>query len=65
MPGHTAHRTFNTGDEPLTYLSVVVANAGHDYEVIAARGNFRQVVVDVDGQPTMIDRASFLESLSR
>jgi oxalate decarboxylase/phosphoglucose isomerase-like protein (cupin superfamily) len=54
----------NTGEVPLTYLSVVLADAGHDYEVIAARGNFRKVVVDLDGQPTMLDRARFLESLS-
>jgi len=65
VPRHTAHRTMNTGEVPLTYLSVVLADAGHDYEVIAARGNFRKVVVDLDGQPTMLDRAGFLESLSR
>lgn len=44
VPGHTAHRTMNTGEEPLVYLGVYPARAGHDYAAIAER-NFRQVVV--------------------
>ena len=35
VPGHTAHRTINTGDMPLTYLGIYPARAGHDYGVIA------------------------------
>ena len=55
VPGHTAHRTINTGAEPLVYLGVYPARAGHDYGVIAKR-NFRSVVVKRDGQPNMMPR---------
>lgn len=55
VPGHTAHRTMNTGSEPLAYLGVYPWNAGHDYGAIAER-NFLKVVVDRDGTPTLEDR---------
>lgn len=60
VPGHTAHRTMNTGKTPLTYLGVYPAKAGHDYNAIA-KNNFRCVVVDRDGKPTMIERKDFQE----
>lgn len=43
VPGHTAHRTVNTGSSPLVYLGVFPARAGHDYAPIAEH-NFRQIV---------------------
>lgn len=55
VPGHTAHRTMNVGAVPLTYIGVYPARAGHDYSTIAAK-NFRCLVVERDGQPTMIQR---------
>jgi glucose-6-phosphate isomerase, archaeal len=55
VPGHIAHRTINTGKEPLVYLGVYPAQAGHDYGAIAER-NFLSVVVEIDGKPTLIDR---------
>lgn len=55
VPGRTAHRTVNVGDEPLTYLCFYPWKAGHDYGAIAER-NFRHVVVDVDGTPKVIER---------
>ncbi len=58
VPGHTAHRTINTGSEPLMYLGVYPANAGHDYASIAVT-NFRSVVIAVNGQPTLIPRADY------
>ncbi len=64
VPGHTAHRTINTGDDPLTYLGIYPATAGHDYGTIATR-NFRHVVVAVDGKPTLLQRSHFLASLSQ
>lgn len=63
VPGHTAHRTINTGDEPLVYLGIYPAQAGHDYGAIAER-NFHSVVVDVDGVPTHMSRAAFLGQLA-
>jgi glucose-6-phosphate isomerase len=55
VPGHTAHRTMNTGTVPLVYLGIYPSNAGHDYAAIAAN-NFRKIVVDCDGKPEMKDR---------
>lgn len=60
VPGHTAHRTMNVGHTPLTYLGVYPAKAGHDYGAIAEK-NFRCVVVERNGQPTMIERKEFLK----
>ncbi len=58
VPGFTAHRTLNTGTAPLVYMGIYPAMAGHDYSTIAER-NFRSIVVDLDGVPTMIDRADY------
>jgi glucose-6-phosphate isomerase len=55
VPGHTAHRTMNTGSVPLVYLGIYPSNAGHDYGAIAGK-NFRKIVVERDGRPAMIDR---------
>lgn len=56
VPGHTAHRTMNTGNAPLVYIGVYPSNAGHDYGAIA-RNNFRMVVVDRNGVPAMLPRS--------
>lgn len=58
VPGHTAHRTMNVGNTPLTYIGVYPAKAGHDYSTIA-KTNFRCVVVERDGKPVMIERKNF------
>lgn len=55
VPGHTAHRTVNTGAEPLVYIGVYPSNAGHDYGAIAQK-NFRKLVVERDGRAVLIDR---------
>ncbi len=57
VPGHTAHRTINTGDRPLVYIGVFPSDAGHDYARIAER-NFRKVVVESGGRPEVVDRDS-------
>ncbi len=59
VPGHTAHRTINPGTEPLLYLGIYPANAGHDYAALA-RSNFSKVVAEQQGHPIMLDRAAFL-----
>lgn len=56
VPGHTAHRTMNTGDVPLTYFGIYPANAGHDYGAIAER-NFLKVVIEENGAPALRDRS--------
>lgn len=62
VPGHTAHRTINVGDVPLTYLGVYPARSGHDYGAIADR-NFSQVVIHNFDEPTVMSRRQFLETL--
>jgi glucose-6-phosphate isomerase len=64
VPGYVAHRTINTGSEPLTYLGIFPAGAGHDYGSIAER-NFRNVVVAENGAPTLAPRATYLANLAR
>jgi glucose-6-phosphate isomerase len=56
VPGHTAHRTMNVGDTPLTYLGIYPAKAGHDYASIAEK-NFNSIIVERDGKPTLIPRS--------
>ncbi len=55
VPGHTAHRSINTGLEPLVYIGVYPASAGHDYGSIAKQ-NFRKVLIERDGHPLLLDR---------
>lgn len=62
VPGHTAHRTVNVGHEPLVYWGILSSEAGHDYGTVGAR-NFSKVLVDVEGTPTLLDRAAFLTKL--
>lgn len=54
VPGRYAHRSINTGHEPLITFYVFRADAGHDYGTIETRG-FRQIVVEADGAPAMLD----------
>lgn len=62
VPGRTAHRTVNTGSEPLSYLGVYPARAGHDYGFIADR-NFRNVVIAGSDGPQVLNRRAFLAGL--
>ena len=62
VPGYTAHRTINTGQEPLVYLGVYPAEAGHDYGVIAER-NFQYVLVEIKGQSVSMERCQYLNRI--
>jgi glucose-6-phosphate isomerase len=64
VPSATAHRTVNIGSEPLVYIGVYPADAGHDYETIA-KGNFHHVIVERNGAPALIARNKYLEELNR
>lgn len=57
VPGGTAHRTVNTGSIPLTYVGIYPARAGHDYKTIMEK-NFRHVIVNRNGMPTLVERAA-------
>lgn len=50
-----AHRSVNvSASEDLVFYYVCPGNAGHDYGTIERKG-FRKLVVERDGQPTVID----------
>lgn len=54
VPGRWAHRSINTGDEPLVMFFVYRADAGHDYGTIEEKG-YRKIVVERDGKPAVLD----------
>lgn len=62
VPGWTAHRTVNIGEEPLVYWGIFPSEAGHDYGAVGER-NFRIVVVEKENQPTVMERSAFLREL--
>jgi glucose-6-phosphate isomerase len=49
IPPSWAHRTVNTGDEPLIFLAVCPADAGHDYASIERDGFAGRVVAPAEG----------------
>lgn len=53
VPPFWAHRTANTGAEPLVFLAVYPGDAGHDYGSIETTG-FSGLLVDRNGVPTLI-----------
>jgi len=57
VPGHIAHRTINTGPEPLLYLGITPARAGHDYGP-PDRPLFRHAVVESGGRPALVPRTT-------
>lgn len=54
VPGRYAHRSINTGTEPLITFYVFRADAGHDYGSIEEKG-FRKNVIEQDGLPVIVD----------
>lgn len=49
VPGHWAHRSVNTGDEPLVFYAVYIGDAGYDYATIAEHGFPVRVVAGESG----------------
>jgi glucose-6-phosphate isomerase len=46
VPGHWVHRSVNVGCEPFVTLFCYNGDAGQDYEVIAAAGGMKTLIVD-------------------
>jgi glucose-6-phosphate isomerase len=63
VPAATAHRTVNTGSEPLVYIGVYPALAGHDYSSPA--DNFSSVIVHQNGAAVVLDRAAYLAAINQ
>ncbi|MHB8064717.1 MAG: glucose-6-phosphate isomerase [Ruminiclostridium sp.] len=54
VPARYAHRTINTGNEPLVTFFVFRADAGHDYGTIETKG-YRKLIVEKAGKSEIID----------
>jgi len=54
VPPTYAHRSINTGNEPLITFFVFRADAGHDYGTIETKG-YRKLIVEKDGKAEIID----------
>jgi len=61
IPGGWAHRTVNTGDEPLVFFAVWSIDAGHDYEAYAERGFAKLILAGEDG-PRVVDNPSYVKA---
>lgn len=62
VPGHAAHRTINTGSEPLIYWGILSSEAGHDYDYVR-QNPFKKVVIHSDSGPIIMDRAQYQKKL--
>jgi len=58
VPPRFAHRSINTGKEPLVFLAIYPSDAGHNYGVIKEKG-FAKIVVERNGKPTVIDNPNY------
>jgi glucose-6-phosphate isomerase len=54
VPGRWAHRSVNSGTEPLVTFFVFRADAGHDYGTIETKG-YRKLIVENEGKTEIID----------
>jgi glucose-6-phosphate isomerase len=54
IPGETAHRLVNTGDENLVVGACWPSDAGYDYDEIAQHG-FSARLFEKDGKPVLIN----------
>jgi glucose-6-phosphate isomerase, archaeal len=53
IPGHTAHRTVNTGEIPFIFWACWPSDAGHDYATIAEQ-SFSARVLHRNGAPEVV-----------
>lgn len=63
VPGHCAHRTINTGSEPLVYWGILTSEAGHDYDYVLANP-FQKVVIHTDHGPVVMDREQYRQQVT-
>lgn len=58
VPPGVAHRTVNTGNTALVFLSIYPSDAGHNYETIMRTG-FAKIVIEREGRPVLIDNPNY------
>ena len=56
VPRRYAHRTVNTGKDPLILFYTFDADAGHDYGTIETKG-YHHLIVEKDGKPAVISNS--------
>lgn len=54
IPPSWGHRMVNTGKTPFIFLAVYPGDAGHNYGAIERTG-FAKILVERDGNPTLVD----------
>jgi glucose-6-phosphate isomerase len=62
VPGGWAHRSANTGSEPLVFFAAFVGDAGHDYEAVAERG-FPILALKGPSGPEIVENPRYAEAL--
>jgi glucose-6-phosphate isomerase len=62
VPGGWAHRSVNTGTEPLVFFAAYVGDAGHDYAAIERRGFPVAVVAGSSGRREFVPNPRFLSA---
>lgn len=60
VPRNYAHRTVNTGTEPLIVFFAFEADAGHDYGTIETKG-YHKLIIEEEGKPKIIDNPKWME----
>ncbi len=58
-PAAWAHRTVNSGDEALVFLSIWAWDVQYDYETITRRGGFPQRILKTANGPVVVDNPRF------
>ncbi|NCD72523.1 glucose-6-phosphate isomerase family protein [Mucilaginibacter agri] len=53
IPGNTAHRTANVGEQILSFSAFWPSDAGHDYGTISEKG-FSEILIEQEGQPVLV-----------
>lgn len=54
VPRRYAHRTVNTGADPLITFFAFPADAGHDYGTIETKG-YHKMIIEKNGKPEIVD----------
>ena len=54
VPPRWAHRSVNTGSEPLVLYALYPANSGHDYDTISEKGFLSRLFQDDEGKPLFV-----------
>jgi glucose-6-phosphate isomerase len=57
VPPGWAHRSVNTGDQPLVLFALYPADSGHDYAAIAEQGFWARVIRGAEGRPLIVPRS--------